>query len=224
MTLLRMLAFRPAEAGTSSTPGPVAKPAAAKGAGQLAGEPEVSAQATNRSSSGGTSEAAKAARAAFDQLHKAGDDGIPVTLAAELALEPDATSEQAADEAGQDWASLQASLDLSGVTREFARNLQLEKRDEKRWKFLVPDALEQLGSKSVIRSLQSALSTHLGHDVTLDLHTETRPLESVAAVTERAELNRVSEAERAIDDDTTVKEIKEKFGANIVPDSIQPLQ
>ncbi|MBT8071665.1 MAG: DNA polymerase III subunit gamma/tau [Gammaproteobacteria bacterium] len=224
MTLLRMLAFRPAEPGTGSAPAPVAKSAAAQDTGQPADEPEASAQATNRGLSSGRSEAVKAARAAFDQLHNAGDVGSPATPAAELPLEPDTASEQAGDKAAQDWASLQASLDLSGVTREFARNLQLEKRDEKRWRFLVPDALEQLGSQSVIRSLQSALSTHLGHEVTLDLHTEARPLESVAAVTERAELSRMSEAERAIDDDTTVKEIKEKFGAKIVPDSIQPLQ
>jgi hypothetical protein len=46
----------------------------------------------------------------------------------------------------------------------------------------------------------------------------------VAAATERAEVNRMSEAERAIDEDLTVKDIKKKFGAKIIPDSIQPLQ
>jgi DNA polymerase-3 subunit gamma/tau len=233
MTLLRMLAFRPAEPGTGAAPAP----AATSGGGNVQ-EPRTEesrggAQATGSSVPGASSEAAQTARAAFDEMHRTGRDSSSVTPATALKLDPDTAPavgedelapEQGTDEAGQDWASLQASLDLSGVTREFARNLQLEKKGEKRWKFLVPDALEQLGSESVIRSLQSALSTHLGHEVTLDLHTETRPLESVAAVTERAELNRMSEAERAIDEDATIKEIKEKFGATIVPDSIQPLQ
>ena len=163
MTLLRMLAFRPADTALSaSTPAP-------KPTGKIDNPPAV--------------------------------------------LEP-----------VEDWSILQDSLDLSGVAREFARNLQLESADEKRWKFLVPDTLRHLGSKSVVQDLQSALSSRLGHAVMLDLHTASEPVESVAVATERAEVNRMSEAERAIDDDPTVQEIKEKFGAKIIPDSIQPLQ
>ena len=224
MTLLRMLAFRPAEPGADASPAPTATTATGNDAGRSAAGSGGSTQAASGRPSDGQSEAARAARAAFDTMHKTTDKRSPAAPAAELRLDTEAAPEQAAGEAVQDWASLQARLDLSGVAREFARNLQLEKRGEKRWRFLVPDALAQLGSKSVVRSLQSALSTHLGHEVTLDLHTESKPLESVAAVTERAELNRMSEAERAIEEDATIQEMKEKFGAKIVPDSIQPLQ
>lgn len=100
----------------------------------------------------------------------------------------------------------------------------LESAGQVRWKFLVPDTLKHLGSESVVQSLQSALSARLGHAVMLDLHTASEPVESVAAAVERTEINRMSEAERAIDEDTTVREIKEKFGAKIVPDSVQPIQ
>jgi hypothetical protein len=58
----------------------------------------------------------------------------------------------------------------------------------------------------------------------LDLHTASKPVKSVAAAAERAEINRMSEAERAIEEDSTVNDIKNKFGAKIIPDSIQPLQ
>ena len=142
----------------------------------------------------------------------------------DFAAEPAVVAVSAGSEQGLDWSSLQASLELSGATRELARNLQLESTDDNRWRFLVPNSLEQLGSKSVIQSLQTALSKHLGHAVVLDLHSASRPLESVAAASERAEHSRMSEAERAIDDDPTVQDIKDKFGAKIVPDSIQPLQ
>ena len=81
-----------------------------------------------------------------------------------------------------------------------------------------------LGSESVVQSLQSALSSRLGHPVKLDLHKASEPVKSVAAAAHRAEVNRMSEAERAIDEDSTVQDIKKKFGAKIVPDSIQPLQ
>ncbi len=119
---------------------------------------------------------------------------------------------------------MQASLELSGAAREFARNLQLESADENRWRFLVPDTLKHLGSDSVVQSLQSALSNRIGHAVILDLHTASEPVKSVAAAAERAEINRMTEAERAIEEDSTVQDIKKKFGAKIIPDSIQPLQ
>jgi len=137
---------------------------------------------------------------------------------------PKAVATKDSDESTGDWSSLQASLKLTGAAREFARNLQLESADDKCWKFLVPDTLKHLGSETVVQSLQSALSSRLGHVVMLDLHTATEPLKSVAAATERAEIKRISEAERAIEEDSTVQEIKKKFGAKIVPDSIQPLQ
>jgi len=142
----------------------------------------------------------------------------PATNAVEITDEPESA------ETGTDWTSLQASLKLSGAARELARNLQLESSENDCWKFLVPDTLEHLGSKSVVQSLQTALSNRLGHSVMLDLHTASKPLHSVAAAAEAAEVSRMSEAERAINDDPTVKQIREKFGAKIVPDSIQPIQ
>ncbi len=143
---------------------------------------------------------------------------VPAGAGAETAAAP------ASQAATTDWSSLQSSLKLSGAAREFARNLQLESAHHDRWKFLVPDTLQHLGSRSVVQSLQTALSDRLGHAVMLDLHTASEPLQSVAAAAAAAEVNRISEAERAISEDPTVKQIREKFGAKIVPDSIQPLQ
>ena len=142
----------------------------------------------------------------------------PADNAAEIFAAPESR------ESGADWTSLQASLKLSGAAREFARNLQLESADNDCWKFLVPDTLQHLGSRSVVQSLQTALSDRLGHAVMLDLHTASEPLQSVAAAAEATEMNRMSEAERAINEDPTVKQMKEKFAAKIVPDSVQPLQ
>ena len=88
----------------------------------------------------------------------------------------------------------------------------------------MPDTLLQLGSQSVVQSLQSALADRLGHPVKLDLHKASETVKSVAAAAHRAELDRISEAERMIEEDSTVQDIKKKFGAKIVPDSIQPLQ
>jgi len=205
MTLLRMLAFRPADDG-------------------LGGGPVKAAEVAQSKPAGSDSSAAKTARAAFAAMHKTEPAKKLEPAKKQESVIPESAAPPVASEAEQDWSSLQESLDLTGAARELARNLQLESAGQVRWKFLVPDTLQHLGSESVVQSLQSALSARLGHAVMLDLHTASDPVESVAAAVERTEINRMSEAERAIDEDSTVQEIKQKFGAKIVPDSIQPLQ
>ena len=240
MTLLRMLAFRPADAGSGGTHTTTKSVAADSGAD---GPPQIAQASQNKSVSGGN-EAAKAARAAFDELHKSKPSNTPGSPEPQVRPEPEfevrsepqlefsiqpelearADTVSRSSDPSQDWSSLQTNLELSGAAREFARNIQLESVDKDHWKFLVPDTLHDLGSASVVQSLQSALSSRLGHQVRLDLHRASKPVKSVAAAAQRAEVNRMSEAERAIDEDSTVQDIKQKFGAKIVPDSIQPLQ
>lgn len=232
MTLLRMLAFRPSESlpGSASGSAPVTSTATRT---QTASTP-VHAVKTKPAADNG--DPAKAARAAFDAMTSAKSVERPEEKTAEaapaepMALPLESETDKAAD-FGQpdqvsetDWNELQSSLKLSGAARELARNLELESTASDCWRFLVPDTLRHLGSESVIQSLQTALSDRLGHAVILDLHTATEPLQSVAAAAQAAEVNRMSEAEKAIDEDPTVQEMKEKFGAKIVPDTIQPMQ
>lgn len=215
MTLLRMLAFRPEEAGSAGATPTTTRSSESSGA---TGSGPAKAAGAGKSNPVATGSAAAKARAVFDELQSAKPAGKPEPVQAEKSTGP------AISETEPDWTSLQESLELSGAARELARNLQLESAGQVRWKFLVPDTLRHLGSEAVVQNLQSALSARLGHAVMLVLHTASEPVESVAAAVERTEINRMSEAERAIDEDATVREIKEKFGAKIVPDSIQPLQ
>jgi len=253
MTLLRMLAFRPAGDGAAATPGGVgpnivqaAAPAARTGAGNA---PPVAEGGQGKPASG-ASEAARAARAAFDQMLNPAAPTVPESPAvqqspvdpnppgseaeAEAAPEfdfgrqagPKAVKDKMSDagDPARDWTNLQDRLNLSGAVREFARQIQLESIDKNKWRFLVPDSLRHLGSTSVVQGLKTALSTHVGQEVMLDLHGASEPIKSVAAAAAQAEVKRLSDAERAIEEDPTVQEIKKEFGAKIVPDSIQPIQ
>jgi DNA polymerase-3 subunit gamma/tau len=221
MTLLRMLAFRPAGDGQGSSVD--RKRPSASGADVSNAPSSEAIPATSRN-------AAKAARAAFDEMQKAEAASAPKPPGSEPVSETGADPEPEAKEtpdghdSERDWASLQSSLKLSGAVREFARNLQLESTSKQRWTFLVPDTLRHLGSESVVQSLQTALSSRLGYQVMLDLHTASEPVKSVATATEHAEINRMSEAERAINEDPTVQDIKSEFDAKVIPDSIQPIQ
>jgi DNA polymerase-3 subunit gamma/tau len=245
MTLLRMLAFKPVDTGSGGSV--AAKKPAVTGPGDT--RPIQTAPAVQNKPASGGNKAARAARAAFEELQKSTSGSAPkkahlpepepelkqeqrpqieaggeLELGSQLGFEASSTRPSGDNDPSADWSSLQNNLELNGATREFARNIQLESVAKDRWTFLVPDTLQILGSESVIQSLQTALSNRLGHAVKLDLHKASDPVKSVAAAQQRAENNRMSEAERAIDEDSTVQDIKNKFGAKIVPDSIQPLQ
>jgi len=241
MTLLRMLAFRPAGDDAAETPGGVG-PASVKTNTPVpksrASNTLQSAQADQDRSANGASEAARAARAAFDQMLNPKTEVTPesprpaveqeeapeLEFGSQAGLQESRAKPAVAGDSTRDWSSLQNRLDLSGAVREFARQIQLESIDKNKWRFLVPDSLLHLGSKSVVQGLKTALSSHLGQEVMLDLHGATEPLKSVAAAATQAEVKRLSDAERAIEEDPTVQEIKQEFGAKIVPDSIQPIQ
>ncbi|HSM69426.1 MAG TPA: DNA polymerase III subunit gamma/tau [Xanthomonadales bacterium] len=178
MTLLRMLAFRPAQA------------------------PEIPKAKADEPQAVGTESSPAAAKSAASK-------GSPKAASA-------------AD--GEDWHGLLPRLDLSGPVRELARNIQLESKSGDRWQFLIPDSVQHLGSASLVQKLQSALASQLGHPVSLALHTASEPVPTPAVLGEQATLEKLSDAERAIEQDPTVQALKERFGARLIEDSVQPLQ
>ena len=209
MALLRMLAFRPAHSGLESGSAP-AVATTKKRAGVSTG---TAATATAKPTPA-------PAQPVSSQRQPAGE---PV---------PDPVGEGTAEQGsflesvavGNEWYGLLAQLDLEGPVKELARNIQLESRSGARWRFLIPDTVRHLGSESVIQKLQSALTSQLGHPVDLALHTATQAVTTPAVVHENATRERLSEAERAIEKDPTVRELKERMDARIVEDSVQPLQ
>ena len=263
MTLLRMLAFRPVDAGSETLATPAvtrqtvstaagsgaAAPAQSADTGMSAAQKAMAALTALENPTASSEPAQQAAGSKYksdpapkdkagsstqpgsDSIEQAGSGSgnragsdftgsIPAAVDTETA--PEVKTSDPQDTA--DWNSLQTSLNLSGPARELARNMQLKSADGKNWQFLVPDTLRELGSESVVASLQSALSERVGHPVLLDLHTASEPVQSVATQMQEAELSRMSDAERAIADDPTVQQLKDKFAATIIADSIQPIQ
>ncbi len=124
-----------------------------------------------------------------------------------------------------DWVSLQGHLDISGQVRELARNVQLQSRSDDRWDFIIAPSLRHLGSANCVNRLSQAISEKMGHTVGVKLvDSEGQDIVSAAALDDQKMRQGMSEAEKAINDDPTVKALKEQLGAHIVEDSIQPLQ
>jgi len=201
MTLLRMLAFRPpGDAGES--PGGRQSGSAVNKPGKPGNQGRSQAQSALRPPGTGT------------QASTAGAAPGQTAPAAKLVLADDL-----------DWLALAGSLKLSGPVRELARNVHLRSRRDDHWEFAIAASLRHLGSATCVDRLSQALSDQLGHAVMVrliddeggDLHTQ--------AKLDEQQLNiRMTDAERAINEDPVIKSLKERFGARVIENSIQPLQ
>jgi len=210
MTLLRMLAFRPAPAASGNTSGPTAS-----------GEKPAAERSAQRSAAAAASARSSHAKAEQTDPARAGGRESP----------PREPEKKTPREKGQavsapsDWVALQNRLELSGQVRELARNVQLKARHEDRWDFVIAPALRHLGSATCVDRLSQAISEQVGHAVDVRiLDEEHANLQTAAALEEQKIRESMSEAEKAINDDPTVKALREQMGAKLVEDSIQPLQ
>jgi DNA polymerase-3 subunit gamma/tau len=206
MALLRMIAFRPAEASQSIS----------QGSGSGSGNRGSTKAATK------SLQAAKAVKQADSVKPEAGADK-DVTDQAGLALSArDSVTEDQHDP--ENWHGLLPRLELDGPVKELARNIQLESKNGDQWQFLIPETVRHLGSEALVQKLQTALASQLGHEVNLALHTANEPVVTPAALGDQRNRQKISDAEQAIENDPTIRSLKEQFGATIVEDSIQPLQ
>jgi hypothetical protein len=116
-------------------------------------------------------------------------------------------------------------LDITGPVRELARNVQLKSRSDDSWTFVIAPPLRHLGSASSLERLGQAISAEVGHPVRVRLvDEEGHELQTAAGLEEQRLRQNMNDAERAIENDPTVRELRDQMGAEIVEDSIQPLQ
>lgn len=217
MTLLRMLAFRPARSNAAEPPvtHPGSDPVAAPGAGN-----RLASRSSHRVE---PADAMRRSRVEPDESSQ-GKSG-----AGQAAVETDSPGQRpepvqdVKEEA--DWIRFAHQLKLTGPARELARNLHLHSRQGDRWEFAIADSLRHLGSAACVDRVSQAISEQLGTAVMIRLvDGDATPLNTVAGIQEQQLLVKKSDAQKAIDEDSTVRALKETMGARLIEDSIQPLQ
>ncbi len=220
MTLLRMLAFRPADAPATSS---AASSAAGGGEAARGAKPEPVKTARQAAPSARADDRpSPAARQAGQRPAPEAAPKPQAVVATEAAPRP--AKPPARDHETPDWHRVYDSLELAGPVRELARNLHLDSCSEGRWRFLIAEDLKYLGSDTLVQQLQSAMSAQLGRSVEVAVRPVQQVVTSPAAASEAMDLRQKSDAELAIDQDPTIRALKERFGARIDEDSIQPLQ
>jgi DNA polymerase-3 subunit gamma/tau len=205
MALMRMMAFRPAEVVPADGSGQAPT-------GRTDAAPARPPAATPSSRSARPSRAPEPAKNTAPAVP-------PPTGSRGRAASPQARGGE-----GDVWHGLLERLDLKGPVRELARNIELESRTGDQWRFVIPESVSHYGSQALVQKLESELSSQLGQAVRLVINTSSRAVRTPAALTEDASRAARNEAERAIEQDPTVRELKDRLGAVVLDDSVQPLQ
>lgn len=209
MSLLRMMAFRPVTAAGGET--------GATGGGKTA--------ATNAAQRADATDVAPPAIEGSPRQTAEENSPKPVQAVSATPAKPVAGEVEAGVPAsGADWHSLLARLDLTGPVRELARNIELESVSGHQWCFRIPSTVSHYGSTGLVRKLQAALTDQLGQEVKLSLNAVSDELQTPAAASAEAERRAMNEAELAINEDPTVKDLRERMNAIVLEESVQPLQ
>ncbi|MCS3902375.1 DNA polymerase-3 subunit gamma/tau [Methylohalomonas lacus] len=205
MTLVRMLAFRPAVA--------VASDGTAGGGQTRAVSQATTSAAAPAAAVGAQASAALAKPAGADNTASAPtDDAVaeprPATVAG--TLQPD------------DWGQAIDAMQLSGLVRQLASHCVLKQHSGQKLELIMPPEHEPLLASVQQERLQQALRDYLDPDLKLVITVEKTERESPADVRLREADERQREAVRAVEQDPLVQSMMETFNAEIDPQSIQP--
>ena len=217
MSLLRMLAFRPAgEAGTSL--GPVRTAAAA---------PTPAASPRSAAAAPASPVSPAAPRAPAPMLRPADAPASPPAVSPAAAPPVAAAPPSAA--AGQvlahaeDWLALVASVGLKGPVRELAAHSAFCGHADGVLQLSLPDSFDHLRSEGLVRQLANALAGPLGAAPQIRFESaRANAGDTLHARTERERGQRQSEAESAFLSDPVVSRLVQQ-GATVITESIRPL-
>ncbi|HET6632375.1 MAG TPA: DNA polymerase III subunit gamma/tau [Rhodanobacteraceae bacterium] len=216
MVLLRMLAFRPPAAGEPAPAAPRAKRSGNASATATAARPAERAAPRAPASAG--------PRASMAVADDAADDDRAQPGAKPAAPAPPATFEAPPPGDATAWGELIDRIALRGPLAELARQSLPSAIDGNRWTLSLRPGHENLAIPVMVEKLREALSTALGRPLALHFATSTEVAATPADHAAAARDARQAEAERAIRNDPLVQRLEAELGAQVVPQSIQPLE
>ena len=197
MTVLRMLAFRPAGAGMQI---------------------EVSVKKV----SAATDPPATRGRPLANNPAVALKPEAPVEKASVIA-EPVAqpVASKPVSSVLDDWHQLMGRLPTSGVVKQLAMNCSLLGKQAGRWLLALDPNHKHLLTSERQDRLQEDVCEALAQQIKLQIDIQPPPTETPAARLLREVAERQAQAQTAITSDDGVKNLRETFGAQIKPESIQ---
>lgn len=209
MIMLRMLAFRPVASEASA-------PAAQGGGRQVANAPSKQPHASRPSSRTKVAESGKSYPASSSDT-RATDQQDKV--AASPAQTP--ASGGARNPLTEQWLDIVKQMNLTGMMQQLALHAAPESWDQDHIDLVVDVSNKAIASDERKKALKTALKTHLGDGMKVDIRIDNPVAETPAQRKVRLNAERQQQAEHAIRTDPVVEELVSTFDATIAGSSIQ---
>jgi len=141
------------------------------------------------------------------------------------------THPESAEQAGSgipwqdpDWAALVPKLGLTAVNRQLAGNCALLRRAGDTVYFRLDHRAESYLTRSRRDMLAEALSKYFGEPLKVDITVGPAEIETPVQQEKRRESEELEAARAVLEADPNVRALKDMFGAELVPESVEPLQ
>ena len=227
MTLLRLLAFSPVDAGASS-PAPTGS-APARAAAVAAGSAAARAAQAPRSThpkphpaAGPVAARAGVARAGEQRARDVRGGDARAGNAPGAESHGDEQRPRAVRPAFDgDWLALAAVLPVSGFPRQFMQQSELLSHEGLSFRVRVP--IRPLSEPLTVNKVRDALSAYFGGPVRLSVEVGEVNGQTAAAALSQQKSDRLDQARAAIESDPFVQTLLNDFDGRIVPDSVKPI-
>ncbi len=120
------------------------------------------------------------------------------------------------------WPEIIRAINISGRTKELANNCVLDSIDGNTCRLLLDPKFQQVGTKAE-ENLKTALEKYYGKSLKLVITAQATQQMTPALEIQQARENQQQNAVDAINTDSNINNLKENFGARIMPGSIEPI-
>jgi DNA polymerase-3 subunit gamma/tau len=137
--------------------------------------------------------------------------------------EPGPAARAEAPDNAEDWTSLVDGLPLSGLNRQLANNCAFIRREDDTIYLGLDGRTESYLTRDRQAAVAKAVSEYFGRPVKVDIAVGTAEVETPVQQAIRREDERHAAAREGLEADPNVQALKDMFGAELVPDSVEPL-
>ena len=119
------------------------------------------------------------------------------------------------------WEIIVKRLDIDSITRNLAKNIIFDKKIDNTLHFLIGEDRASVVTEKSKDKLKEALTNYFGNDIKIFIETSNNDLSTLHKKDEEDYNNKISNADKIINNDDFIKTIKEKFDATSVENSVQ---
>ena len=121
----------------------------------------------------------------------------------------------------KNWAIIIKRLEIDSISKNLANNISFDFKNENCLNFLINKDLEGIVTTNSKEKLEEALSNYFKKNIDIKISVSDKNLSTIQKNDEKDYNDKISSANKKIEDDDFIKTIKEKFNAKSIENSVQ---